>query len=334
MMKLKEYMLKDAKERVYDFYSLVVKQPLAYEKVSRNDMYHSILSLYKSDPEIITQLCNVEEINILKKLLDDKIKKQENGYIDYLLFQDLQKHYLVLLENNEYSIPEDLVNYVKMAFNLLDEEQKAMSDVIDSVILGIAQVYNTIKVDEVILLLSEHTISYDRATFMKQIKSNLRWKRKVEVVRYKKEDYLVSCEFPYYKDVLKLRRPFKMAKYRLEELISFGKYKLDLFQEKVLNFLNFLEMHLYPVDLNAFLNDLIFYAGFDVHSESILTNICGSIEELYKETSTVLPEFPVWIYNGNNLHHLKENIILPDRNEPCICGSGKKFKSCCEKLFK
>ena len=57
-------------------------------------------------------------------------------------------------------------------------------------------------------------------------------------------------------------------------------------------------------------------------------------EELYKETINVIPEFPVWVYYGNNLNHLKENMILPDRNEPCICGSGKKFKNCCEKLFK
>jgi uncharacterized protein len=24
---------------------------------------------------------------------------------------------------------------------------------------------------------------------------------------------------------------------------------------------------------------------------------------------------------------------LPNRNDPCLCGSGKKFKKCCEKLI-
>ena len=334
MMILKEYMLKESKEKLYQFYLKINPKALDYEKVTRNDMYKNIISFYKEDPEIILHLCSMEEIQILRKLLEEKIKRQENGYIDYLLFQNLMSNYLVLIENNEYYIPKDLINIIKMAMNLCNEEEYSRLDIVDSVVLGLARIYNVISLEEVISLLKEYAIYYDLATLKRQFKSNLKWKEKVGIVRYKKEDYLVSLEFPFYHDVIDLRKNFKIAKYNLEELISFGKYKLNLFQEKILNFLNFLEVHLNSKGINSLINELIFYSGFDINNESVLLNICDSIEELYQEVIEVIPEFPVWIYYGNNLMHLKDNIILPNRNEPCICGSGKKFKNCCEKLFK
>ena len=90
-MSLEEVMKSDSKERVYAFYEKINSKPKEYEKVTRNDIYHDIISLYKEDPEIILRLCSAEEINILKKLLDENIKRRESGYIDYLLFQSLKE---------------------------------------------------------------------------------------------------------------------------------------------------------------------------------------------------------------------------------------------------
>ena len=99
MMSLKEYMLSDKKENVYAFYQRLNIKASDYEKITRNDIYRNIISLYKDDPEIILRLCSMEEIQILKKLLDGKIKKQANGYIDYLLFRHLQHNYLLYMLN-------------------------------------------------------------------------------------------------------------------------------------------------------------------------------------------------------------------------------------------
>ena len=110
-MSLKEYMLKENKNKVYEFYLKMNPKAEEYEKISRNDIYQNIISLYKEDPEIILRLCSMEEIGILQKLLDENIKKQENGYIYYLLFQNLMNNYLILLGNNEYYIPADLMGY-------------------------------------------------------------------------------------------------------------------------------------------------------------------------------------------------------------------------------
>ena len=334
-MKLKDTLLKTNKKQVYAFYQKIWEYPKAYEAVTRNDIYRNIISLYKEDPELILSLCSMEEIHILQKLLEENVKKQENGYIDYLLFTNLQNNFLIYLNNGEYAIYEDLVNYVKMAMNLLDEKAYAIEDVMDSVLIGLVRVYNAISLNDVMALLQSYAIYFDESSLKRRIKKQAKLKNKIAIVRYKKEVYLVSLEFFYYKDVLSLRKSFKMANYTLESMISYGKYKLNLFQENILNFLNFLEVHLDPASIDLFLNDLIFYCGFDINNKEILyNNVCDGIEALYKEVANVIAEFPVWIYYGNNLHNFKEHIILPNRNDPCLCGSGKKFKNCCEKLFK
>ncbi len=335
-MSLKDYMLKENKNEVYDFYCKIALNPKEYSKVTRNDIYRNIISLYRKDPEIILRLCSIEELHILKKLLDENIKKREYGYIDHLLFQNLRKNYLILENNKEYYIPSDLVNYVKMAMNLLDENTYAMQDIFDSVLIGMSRVYNILQISEVLKILQSHGIYYNLANLKKYVHKQPKLKKYIKIIRYKKEEYLISLEDLYYEDVLKMRKNYKIAQYTLEELISFGKYKLNLFQEKTLQFLNFLEMHLNSENIDLVLRDLMFYCGFDIHDEEILKNICGHIDELYHEVTLIVPDFPVWIYYGNSLNALKENIILPDRNEPCICGSGKKFKfkNCCEKLFK
>ena len=334
-MRLEDTLLKTNKKQVYAFYQKVWDHPKAYEEVTRNDIYWNIISLYKEDPEIILRLCSMEEIHILQKLLEENVRKQENGYIDYLLFTNLQDNFLIYLDDGEYAIFEDLVNYVKMAMNLLDEKAYSIEDVMDSVLIGLVRVYNAIKLVNAITLLKSYAIYFDEASLKLRIKKQAKLKNKVAIIRYQKQDYIVSLEFPYHKDVLSLRKDFKMADYTLESMISYGKYKLNLFQENILNFLNFLEVHLDPRSIDLFLNDLIYYCGFDINNDGLLyNNICDGIEALYKEVINVIAEFPVWIYYGNNLHTFKDHMILPNRNDPCICGSGKKFKNCCEKLFK
>ena len=312
-MSLKEYMLNDKKENVYHFYQRLNSKAEDYEKITRNDIYRNIISLYKNDPEIIVRLCSMEEIQILRKLLEEKIKKQENGYIDYLLFQNLKHNYLVLESNGEYFIPDDLVNYVKMALNLFDEQTYSKQDVIDSILLGIGIVYNTLVISKVYELFKSYYV-LDDIDLKTYIKNNPKLNDKLMISRLKKQDYLVSLQFPYYKDVISLYKDVDYAHYSLEEMISFGKYKLNLFQEKILSFLNFLEMHLDAYYINLFLNDLIFYCGFDINHEGLLLQICDNIEDLYKEVKKVNSYFPIWIYAGNNLIFLDKKLGEQEEN--------------------
>ena len=95
-MRLKDYLLKEKKEKVYAFYQGIIKKAKDYDKVTRLEMYQEILSFYHDDPEEIFRLCSMEEIHILKNLIEEPLEKRENGYIDYLLFRNLKQNYLIL----------------------------------------------------------------------------------------------------------------------------------------------------------------------------------------------------------------------------------------------
>jgi uncharacterized protein YecA (UPF0149 family) len=45
----------------------------------------------------------------------------------------------------------------------------------------------------------------------------------------------------------------------------------------------------------------------------------------------ISPPNMVLLNNGKMLSEISGEGIMPGRNDPCFCGSGKKFKKCCEK---
>lgn len=296
-MSLKEFISKSAKDNVFAFYQRIQMNPKDYEKITRNEIYDEIISCYKEDPEIILKLCNMEEIHILKKLLDEPVFKNENGYIDYLLMKDLLDNYLVLLEDGKYYIPDDLINYVKMAINLLDESKYSILDVVDSVILGIVRINNVLLFDTFVSVFNRYCREDQILDVKEYIKSHPKLNHRVDIIRYQKQEYIVSKEYYYFKDVLKLRTSFTVKDYSLEEVIGFGKYKLDLFQEDILRFLSFLEIHLDSRSIDLLIGDLNFYGGFHINDEAMLLQICDHIEDLYKEVRKIVSNFPCWIYN-------------------------------------
>jgi len=333
-MTLKEYLKKEKKEKVYGFYQKIGNKIKEYDKVSRNDIYNSIISLYKEDPEVILNLCTLEEIQTLKSIIEGKQIGVNNGYIEYTILKNLLENYLILKEE-KYDIPKDILNYVKMAINILDEKSYALKDVTDSVLIGLIRIHNAIKLNDFANLLSNYYVNITKDNLKSYIRNNIKLKNYLAIIKYKKEEYIISLENCFYKDVIALKKKhFRYKNYTLEEVISIGKYKLNLFKEEIFNYLSFLEVHLEPQYIDIILNELIIYTGFDLEDDKTLRNITDNIEELYKETKKVISYFPIWIYNGNTLNSLKDNFILPDKNELCFCGSGKKFKHCCLKKFK
>lgn len=303
-MKLLEYVNHSDKEDLYEFYEKLIKKPKEYQKVTRKEMVDSILATYKNDPEIILSLCSVEEISVLKSFINES-NVRNTGYIEYLLFKNLKENFLLIKVDGEYQIPEDILNYIKMALNLLEEEKFSFLDVMDSVIIGLVRIYNVIELDELMDLLKEYHVEFE-TNIKDYIKNHPKFYHLMKLTKKKNITYVVSKEFPYYEDILKLqKKEIPRKKYTLEEVISFGKYKINLFDSKVFNYLNFLEMHLESEYVALILEDVIVYMGFDINNEEVLEKITDHIEELKKETKKVLPYFPIWIYNGNTLVDLK-----------------------------
>lgn len=334
-MTLKEYITKEDKLEVYNFYRRLKEKPKDYESISRLEMYNEIINIYKEDPETILKLLTLEEIQCLKSLVNEKEVHDNYGYLEYVVVTNLKTNYLILKENNNYYIPKDIINYIKMALNMFDEKSYSFKDVTDSVLLGLSRIYNVVLLEDFINLLAKQYINMVPKDLKKYIEANPKICDKISVIKYQKQEYVISLEHYYYKDILSLRKNYyKYNDYSLESVISIGKYKLNLFKEEVFNFLNFLECHLEPKYIELIVNDLVVYCGFDIRDEETLNNIADNIADLIVEIKKALCYFPIWIYKGNTSKTLKENIILPDKNDLCLCGSGKKFKHCCRKDFK
>lgn len=337
MKTLKEYITNGKKEEVYDYYKIIISKPKSYEQVTRSEMYDAIVALYKEDPEEILKLCMLEEIEILKMLLKGNTCINNGGYIEYIMYKNLRNHLLILddEETDMQYIPIDIVNYVKMALNLYNEEVYSLKDVTDSVLVGLIRIHNSIKLIDLVTILPLYYVNMTMKTLKDYITNNPKLKDKIKIIRYQKEEYVISLEYYFYKDIIKLQsKNYKYKEYTLESVISIGKYKMNLFKEELFKFLSFLEMHLHPKYIISVIEEIVIYCGFDMNSETTLKSIADNIDELYKEIASVTNYFPIWIYNGNDQDSLKENIILPDKNDPCICGSGKKFKNCCRKFYK
>lgn len=297
-------------------------------------MYNEIIALYKENPETILNLCTLEEIESLKGLINEKEIHDNYGYLEYIVVTNLKSNYLIL-KDKKYYIPSDIINYVKMALNVFDEKAYSFRDVTDSVILGLTRIYNVIETEEFINLLAKAYINMTIKDLKTYIVNNPKLSHKIAIVKIFKKEYVVSLEYNYYKDVLDLKKNYyNYNDYSLESIISIGKYKINLFKKEVFAFLNFLECHLEPKYIELIINDLIIYVGFNLNDDEALKTIADNIEDLLKEIMKVLSFMPIWVYNGNTYNTMKENIILPDKNDLCFCGSGKKFKHCCRKYYK
>ena len=295
---LKELFKNGKKEIIYEFYQKILGDKAKdYEKVTRLDIYRELLSLYQEDPEMILRLCTLEEVNVLKRLVGEDEVILNEGYIDYLVINNLRSNFLIHLQDNgKYKIYKDLINYVKMAFNLFNYEEYSLKDVLDSAIIGIVRVYNVLSLSEFIELLTSYNSDFTSISFKTYVTNNPRLRDKLKIVKYKGKNYVVSLENFFYKDIIKMRNEEKeMVHYDLESLISVGKYKINLFDENIFKFLNFLELHLAPVYIEEIINEIIIYSGLQLNDNEVLKVIANDIEPLYKALSEIVLYMPSWL---------------------------------------
>lgn len=215
-----------------------------------------------------------------------------------------------------------------MALNLFNDQEFIRSELTDNLFLGIVRTYNVMLVTDLLDILKDYQVTLSGKELHDKINNNVKLNNKMKFVKYKESEYLVSLEQKYYRDVLGLRKPFVIPNhYSLESLASIGKYNLNLFDEEILKFLNFLEMHLEPIYTEQLINDIVFLAGLEISEENVIQMVCDNIPELMQEVKKVLPHFPSWLSKGNTILTLKSHVL--GKNDLCYCGSGKKYKNCC-----
>ncbi len=314
MITLKEYIHNIKKEDLYNYYQTLEKEPLSYDKLTRTDIYNAIIKIYQDDPEIILRICCPEEMDILKSLIDNKIPSTNYSYIDYLLFLNLKNNYLIIEQDNEFFIPDDLLNYIKMAINLYDEEECSKTDLYNSVILGIIRIKNVISINDLINTLSHYNCILTKPSLQAFIKNNPKLKNKLTIKKYQGINYIISLEHNYYKEILKLRKEIPSQEYILEEIISYGKYKINLFREPVYKCLSLLETYIEPYSIDQIIDEIIEIEGLQL-SDDIIKEALKDMPKLYSIIQDIMPYFPIWLYDGHTKKYLKVigSSILPRR---------------------
>ena len=296
MIAFEEELLKNTKSAVYNYYAKIVKKKRNYEEVTKNIMYQEIKDSLQENPEIILESCTKEELSILKALIINNVEKRDVGYLEYITINNLKSNYLINENPKEYYIPTDMLNYIKMAINLLEEESFTFLDIEISVAIGLTRIYNVLSFKDFYNIYKKYCLPVTEIELKKLLKNNYRANLYIKIVKYQKEEYVVSKEFDYYKDILALNdKKFTEHEYSLEEVVCFGKYRINLLKKEIFEFLNFLECHLEAKYIYKLIDDIIVYKGFLLNDEDLLNKIAGNIKELYIYIKDIIKFFPNWI---------------------------------------
>ena len=299
-MTFKDFILKNKKEETYNFYNKVVRKPQAITKVTKIKMYEEIIANYTEYPEIILNMLTTEQIEILRVILqEDNYKNEDYGYLNFMVLKDLKLNHLVFANEEKVYIPEDLINPVKMAINIYNKDEYLNLDIVNNVVLGLIRIYNVVKLDDFLEYLKDYQIVYKKDDFKKYCHGSLRNYHKIGIRKYHNVEYVISLEIPTYKDIIdEVKEDIEPFSYSLEEVISIGKYWLNLFDKEQINFLTFIEVHLPSMYIEKTIKDVILYSGFGISNEELLKAISGNINSLYEALKKVYPSLPCWIYKG------------------------------------
>ena len=141
------------------------------------------------------------------------------------------------------------------------------------------------------------------------------------------------------KEILPKKKSFKKYK-GLGLEVDKANHKMYELKEELNSYLNSLDVN--KVRKEYFLGTLLILLNANIYSEEFLKELCHEnnfsltkkqFENVYNIIDKYKNDIPIWIYNGYTKREVnsmpKEKKV--GRNDPCPCGSGKKYKKCCGK---
>lgn len=141
------------------------------------------------------------------------------------------------------------------------------------------------------------------------------------------------------KEILPKKKSFKKYK-GLGLEVDKANHKMYELKEELNSYLNTLDVN--KVRKEYFLGTLLILLNANIYSEEFLKELCHEnnfsltkkqFENVYNIIDKYKNDIPIWIYNGYTKREVnsmpKEKKV--GRNDPCPCGSGKKYKKCCGK---
>ena len=142
-MKLVPLFKRFNKTFIYNEYYNVTDDYADYDKITREKMLNRIIEFYKNNPNKIIDYCNEQELRLLEKLSNNKLKKYE--YDD--LYKSLHSKLFLAPEKDGFSIIEEFQDIIKMELMNVDYKKVRKKDDINKKIIGLMKLYGVIMVD-------------------------------------------------------------------------------------------------------------------------------------------------------------------------------------------
>lgn len=155
-MKLMDFSKIFNKSSVYNEYLNVFDIECNYDRITKSKMIAQIIEYYINNPKKIVEYCNCDELKLLSKVSNKKIKKYEFDN----LYGQLARRFLLLPEKDLFDVPDELKDAVKIAVKDIDYKKIEKRDIINNRIIGLMKLYGVIHIDMLVDMYNHYYDDY------------------------------------------------------------------------------------------------------------------------------------------------------------------------------
>ena len=331
-------------------------------KVASQYKVRGITSLKKADAVEKVKNCILEKIDIALDLLSDEGFKyleeliNGNNIIDCELNALINTNYLrnrgivftgIINEDLKVVLPTEISELIKVKLTKELKEKSLINTEIVKLFAGMVYYYGVLTIDKFMQLANitlDYNLDYERVEllinngeelgFDYQIEGNMAYHIDVEEVSEIIELQEKNSEIDYYrfdkKTLIKAGKP---------DFIEENKQALKL--EKVIGELFVIDKKILKEEIESYSiaikNEEPLDACIEVFLQAYQIESDAERDIFSEELTKLANSVRRWAYKGYTqaeLDNKKKTVVVEvkiGRNEPCICGSGKKYKKCCGK---
>ena len=320
---------------------------MIYEKPKFDSLEDCLKNCTEDVLQIISENYNTKDIEDLKVMIIDKFEEKiqknnkfqisiivDNNYDVVPNCIDIKWFKLGLLyfykENDtiKYMVPKEILDIMKKSIYTKDNEDYVL-DLIGCYI----NMNGVIEKEKLQQLLNEnHNIDISVKDLDKYM-----YKLDISIID-KYYSCIEDCMKKDIKELMKLKNKFdkyKIADFKQDDLeVEFKDKLLDFIEQEFSLNQDTEEVYeaLKLISKYGSLNEEIIEAVFEEVKVSVNKKQIKNILQLYKYYKK---HISVWIFNGYSVNEANELKSVKNekigRNDPCPCGSGKKYKKCCGK---
>ncbi|WP_160690430.1 SEC-C metal-binding domain-containing protein [Clostridium sp. C2-6-12] len=323
------------------------------DNLSKASMIEKYYSEYENYMKDIMLLLNNEIYEILYKcfknngiinILDNRVNWNKNTY-SFLINKGI---IFPSVENKKpiFIMPEKMQNIVKQSDTLEFRRILKKNSEIINIFTGMVQVYGIIHAEQIMDLIKRYVTDIDETKILSVLEQSVFYNADYYgILDENKKIIFINNKIENYKEILnQLDKALDYKVFNKQELISTIREdhlkNSSVGKRYIKEFVSMFVMN--KDDIVENMKMLALQAQFRDNEEIVKDIINGVDSDLdpYNEVriSNMLNKFikniPLWKYKGatiNEIEGSKETVVQQkiSRNDPCPCGSGKKYKKCC-----